>query len=125
MHRSHRVLFASLALVLALFVGACGDDDDDNPVNPAPTLELNSGNIAPAGTYEHRFFTDGTYPYRCTLHTGMNGSVVVSSAATDTTAAVGMTAGNQFTPATVTIKTGGKVTWTNSSGVNHNVTSTN
>ena len=125
MHRSQRFILVPLVLSLALFVGACGDDDDDNPVVPPATLELNSGTIAPAGTFQHRFFTDGTYPYRCTLHTGMNGSVIVSAAATDTVANVSMTAGNQFTPASVTIKTGGRVIWTNGSGINHTVTSTN
>lgn len=123
MFRSHRFGVAVLAVGLALFAGGCGDDNEDNPVNPGPTLELNSGTIGSGGTFEHRFFNDGTYPYHCTFHNGMTGSVTVSAAATDTVAAVGMTAGNQFTPATVTIKTGGKVTWTNGSGINHTVTS--
>lgn len=36
-----------------------------------------SGNIAGGGTYSFKFTTAGTYPYHCTLHSGMNGTVVV------------------------------------------------
>jgi plastocyanin len=32
-----------------------------------------------SGTYAHTFSTTGTFTYRCTLHSGMNGSVTVSS----------------------------------------------
>ena len=36
-----------------------------------------SGNIAPGGTYSYQFTATGTYPYRCTIHLGMNGVVIV------------------------------------------------
>ncbi len=38
---------------------------------------FSSGAISPNGTYSHLFSTAGTFPYTCTLHAGMNGSVVV------------------------------------------------
>jgi plastocyanin len=38
---------------------------------------FDSGNIAAGGTYTRQFTTAGSYPYRCTLHSGMIGTVVV------------------------------------------------
>jgi plastocyanin len=37
----------------------------------------NSGNIAPGGQFSVAFPTAGTFPYHCTIHPGMVGSVVV------------------------------------------------
>jgi plastocyanin len=37
-----------------------------------------SGKPHSRGTFAHTFDQPGTYPYRCTLHNGMNGRVVVS-----------------------------------------------
>ena len=40
--------------------------------------ELDSGNIAPGGTYSHTFSTAGDFAYHCTIHgLAMSGSVVV------------------------------------------------
>jgi plastocyanin len=36
-----------------------------------------SGNINAGGTYTHKFTAAGTYNYKCTLHSGMSGTVVV------------------------------------------------
>jgi plastocyanin len=36
-----------------------------------------SGNIAPQGTFSHTFNTLGTFAYRCTLHAGMTGTILV------------------------------------------------
>jgi plastocyanin len=30
-----------------------------------------------SGTFRHRFEQPGTYPYECTIHPGMEGSIVV------------------------------------------------
>ena len=38
---------------------------------------FDSGNIAASGSFTKTFSTAGTYPYRCTLHSPMTGSVVV------------------------------------------------
>jgi plastocyanin len=38
---------------------------------------INSG-IRSTGTYTYTFPVAGTYTYRCTIHSGMNGTVVVS-----------------------------------------------
>lgn len=37
----------------------------------------NSGIVAPGGRYSSTFQTAGTFPYHCSLHPGMVGSVVV------------------------------------------------
>ena len=37
----------------------------------------NSGNIAPGATFTRSFPTAGSFPYHCTLHPGMVGTVVV------------------------------------------------
>jgi plastocyanin len=36
-----------------------------------------AGGIKPGGTFEHTFDTASTFSYRCTVHPGMNGTVVV------------------------------------------------
>jgi plastocyanin len=41
------------------------------------TGEFNSGTIASGGTFTHQFNTAGTYPYRCTIHSNMNGTITV------------------------------------------------
>jgi plastocyanin len=38
---------------------------------------FSSGTIATAGSYSHQFTAAGTYPYNCTFHPGMNGTVIV------------------------------------------------
>ena len=40
--------------------------------------ELNSGNIPANGTWSHTFAAAGTYPYHCTLHPAMKGTVKVN-----------------------------------------------
>ena len=37
-----------------------------------------SGNIAVGATFDHTFATAGTFPYHCTIHSQMHGSVTVS-----------------------------------------------
>lgn len=41
---------------------------------------LDSGKPKAKGTYTHAFDQPGTYDYRCTLHPGMTGKVVVTAA---------------------------------------------
>jgi plastocyanin len=36
-----------------------------------------SGNLAPGAHYDFTFQNVGTYPYHCTIHPGMTGTVVV------------------------------------------------
>jgi plastocyanin len=36
-----------------------------------------SGRIAPGDRFNFTFASRGTYPYHCSIHAGMNGSIVV------------------------------------------------
>lgn len=36
-----------------------------------------SGTIVGSGTYSHQFTTAGTYPYHCSIHSSMTGTVIV------------------------------------------------
>lgn len=36
-----------------------------------------AGDLEPGGSFSHTFATRGTFSYRCTIHTGMSGSVTV------------------------------------------------
>jgi plastocyanin len=39
---------------------------------------FDSGGINPNGTYSRQFTTTGSFPYRCTIHPSMTGTVVVN-----------------------------------------------
>jgi len=45
-----------------------------------PAGELNSGTLTTGQQYSHTFNVAGTFNYRCTIHGGMTGSVVVIDA---------------------------------------------
>ncbi len=115
-----RLGVAGLLLALAL-APSCSKSKS----NPVALKELSSGNIAPNGTYQHTFSAAGTYPYHCSIHSVMTGTVVVDPASTNMNLAVSIVSATSggFSPASVTVKTGGTVTWTNNHSVTHTVTS--
>jgi plastocyanin len=53
-------------------------DGHDHTVT-STTGAFNSGNIAANGIYSYIFNTAGTYPYHCTIHSSMTGTVIVQS----------------------------------------------
>jgi len=115
----------AIALGLAAAVAAAGCGGDSKKVtNPPPAKEMDSPIMGHFQTYPHRFFAAGTFPYHCTVHTFMTASVTVNAGAPagDSLASVAIS-GNAFTPGTLIIPVGGKVTWTNNDAVNHTVTS--
>lgn len=116
-----RALAPLLLLAVPLALGACSDDSDDGPTNPGVTLELNSGTLAAGVGFQHTFASAGTFPYRCTIHPGMTGSVTVANGGADS--AFVNIAGNAFAPQATTVKPGGYVRWKNNDGVPHTVTS--
>ena len=51
------------------------DNFDHNVVSDSGLF--NSGIIAAGATYSRTFTTAGTFPYKCTLHANMNGTIIV------------------------------------------------
>jgi plastocyanin len=39
---------------------------------------VDSGNVAPSATYSHAFTQAGTFPYHCSIHTQMTGTITVT-----------------------------------------------
>ncbi len=52
-------------------------DNVDHNVTSSSGL-FSSGTIKSGGTYSHEFTSMGTYNYSCTLHSNMNGTVIVN-----------------------------------------------
>ncbi len=82
---------------------------------------FNSGSIGSGGTYTYTFSTAGTYQYHCSIHPSMTAKVIVTSA-TVSSASVSIE-NMSFVPATITVKAGTIITWTNNDAVAHTVTS--
>ena len=112
------VLTVSAAFVI---VGGCATKHNA-PAGSSTPKELDSGNISSGTTYSHRFFNSGDYGYHCSIHpTTMTGTVSVNAGAPDSVADVTIASIAPFPAAAV--KPGGKVTWHNTSGMAHTVTS--
>jgi plastocyanin len=58
-------------------VGWKNDDDVAHTVTSTQAGLFDSGTMQPADTFEFLFDTPGTYPYYCTLHPSMTGTVIV------------------------------------------------
>lgn len=114
--------FAALLSLVVLTAASCNSGKSSYVTGPAGAKELNSGDLAPGATYQHRFAASGTFNYHCLYHSGMTGSVVVSADAPDTLVQIGIT-GMSFPGAPTQVKTGGRVAWTNNSDLLHTVTS--
>jgi plastocyanin len=66
----------SLTVVVNTTVKWTNKDGVAHTVTSA-TGAFDSGSIAGGGVYSHQFTTAGTYPYKCTFHSGMTGTVIV------------------------------------------------
>lgn len=120
------VLAALFSLAIVVIIG-CGSGGGGGPTNPGggPTFDLRFPATGVSRTFT--FTTDGSWAYRCTPHasSGMQGTVVVSAGSMNDSVLVTVGPSNTltFSPASVTIKTGGTVRWVNASSMtNHTVT---
>ena len=121
-HRTYPALVFGAGLALA--VAGCGGDDD-GPTSPPPGgggPTWNSGTLNQGETFQRVFNEEGSWDYRCTFHAGMTGTVTVAPATTNPlTVTVTILSGPfRFSPANVTVRTGGTVTWDNQGGADHN-----
>jgi plastocyanin len=82
---------------------------------------FDSGSLGAGGSFSFTFSTAGTYPYHCTLHPEMTAKIIVTSAQVSS-ASVSIQS-MSFTPATITVKAGTIITWTNNDSADHTVTS--
>lgn len=41
------------------------------------TSAFSSGSLSKGGTFSHQFNTVGTFPYHCSFHSGMTGTIIV------------------------------------------------
>jgi len=82
---------------------------------------FNSGTLGSGKTYSYKFSAAGTYLYHCSIHPMMTAKIIVTSVTVSSASVsiVGMT----FSPASITVPAGTKVTWTNNSTMAHTVTS--
>jgi plastocyanin len=129
-----RTLLAPTLAILAITLAGCSAGNKSTaPVlgSGTPTgPSFNLGFPAKGASQTFTFADAGSWDYHCNPHgPAMSGTVVVSASAPadSDTVAVGVNASGGaalvFTPATVTIKPGGRVRWINrSTMVNHTVT---
>jgi plastocyanin len=77
-HRDERpcVYPASLTIVKAAKVTWMNDDSTTHTVT-SDTGAFESGNLSPGNSFTHQFNDAGTFPYHCSIHTFMKGTVTV------------------------------------------------
>ena len=123
MRSFHLTRPARLAVLLAVAVLLGCGKSSDSTAPPAVTGPTWNFTFPQTGTSNQRFFTEvGTWDYRCTSHAGMNGTITVGASGVDSQV-VNLIAGNQFSPPTVSLKTGGYIRWVNTSTtLNHTST---
>jgi len=112
--------FVTIALMAMVALAAsCSDKATNPPGGGVQPKELDSGPIVSGGVYAHTFANAGTFNYICTIHSGMSGQVVVTGSTDSVLVTI---ANNSFTPASASVKQGGRVRWINT-GNTHTVTS--
>ncbi len=131
MRRHTLPVLAALYSTAFLLIAGCGGGGGGGPTNPGgggtpdPVFDLRFP--ATGASQSFTFTKDGAWDYACTPHagSGMDGTVVVNAGSANDSALVTIGPSNTltFSPASVTIKTGGTVRWVNASNMtNHTVT---
>jgi plastocyanin len=143
--------FSPVSVTVAIGGTVTWTNHDTMPHNvTASGGAFKSATLNPGAVFSFKFTTAGTYPYSCTFHGGMNGTVIVPSAsgsvpppvagapappvaAGTVPAAVAAAPGKPgkhtvivtdagFTPATFTARAGDTVTWVNKGQAPHTAT---
>lgn len=114
--RRSALLPALALLTVVALVPSCGGKDATSPPPPPTGPTFNFTYSGAGGSNSFTFTEAGDWAYRCTFHStlGMTGTIFVRESSTRTSATVTVAPGNAlvFSPDTVTIKTGGTITWT-------------
>lgn len=124
------ILFAFFSLSLAACGGSTatngggnGNNGGGNGGDGSSGIAFDTGSLAPGQSASITFDTTGSTDYVCTFHTSqMQGSVTVEDGASteDVTVTVDE---YSFSPASITIGPGARVTWVNQGNMNHTATS--
>ncbi len=121
-HRSTWILLTALLMAAAL--AGCSSSSSNSPNNSGGGggngPELNSPLISQNGTFSHTFAKAGTFPYHCTVHPSMRGTITVVAGGSATQLNVTIM---NFALPTVTVNVGTTVIWTNDDAIGHTVTS--
>jgi plastocyanin len=67
---------ASLTIVKGASVTWTNDDSTTHTVT-SDTGAFESGNLSPGNSFTHQFNDAGTFPYHCSIHTFMKGTITV------------------------------------------------
>ena len=122
-HARSRWLAVVFSLTIASISACSGDDDNPGPGPGVPAgKELDSPTLGAGQVYVDTLATAGVFPYHCEIHTTMRATLTVDASSPNTNLAISIT-DFAFTPTPATVKPGGIVTWTNSGGAPHTVTS--
>jgi plastocyanin len=129
MRLSRSVLAIAAVSIVVAGSALPGCSKSTSPTNPyggggmtSGGTAFNSGTMNAPATFVHVFPTAGAVGYHCAFHVsmGMTGTVTVTAGAADS--AIVTASGTSFVPAAVSIKPGGYVRWSVTSGT-HTVTS--
>jgi plastocyanin len=69
---------ANLSVIAGTTVTWTNDDGMTHTVT-STSGAFDSGNLAAGGKFSHTFGTVGSFPYKCTIHAGMAGTIVVKA----------------------------------------------
>jgi plastocyanin len=69
---------SSLTVTVGTTVTWTNNDGMDHTVT-STTGAFDSGNLAAGGKFSHAFGAVGSFAYRCTIHAGMSGTIVVKA----------------------------------------------
>jgi len=69
---------SSITVALNTTITWTNKDGTAHTVTSNDGTSFSSGNIGNGGTFTHKFTATGSFPYHCTIHSGMTGTVIVN-----------------------------------------------